>query len=173
MSWVDIQGYEGRYQVSSDGEIRALYNYRRSTPLPRLINCIADTRGYKMVWLYPEGGSRKPYRVHHLVAFYFIGPRPQGYHINHINGIKQDNRAENLEYVTPSENAKHSFVAGLQCNKGESHSQNKLTNDDIKSIKDLYYIDKWSQKQISKLYNVDSSQISRIVRGLAWSHVIV
>lgn len=50
--------------------------------------------------------------VHRLVAEVFLGPRPEGYTVNHKNCDKQDNRAENLEYVTAGENVSHGFRSG-------------------------------------------------------------
>lgn len=55
----------------------------------------------------------KTLRVHHLIADAYLGPRPQGYTVNHKNGCKTDNRVSNLEYVTSAENTSLAFRAGL------------------------------------------------------------
>jgi hypothetical protein len=54
-----------------------------------------------------KNGKYKPYRVHTMVALAFLGPRPDGLQINHIDGDCQNNAASNLEYCTASENMKH------------------------------------------------------------------
>src|SRR5688500_18178567 len=113
MSWVAIEGQDGLYSVSREGQVRSeRYGILKTN----------DARDYRTVQL----ANRKRFTVHRLVAAAFIGPRPQVAQINHKNGIKSDNRAENLEYCTGSQNMKHCFMTGLQSNRGEKHSRHKL-----------------------------------------------
>ena len=67
--------------------------------------------GYKQT----KSGKRvaKTFYVHHLVAEAFLGPRPPNMQINHLNGNKHDNRVENMEYCTPSQNTQHAYDIGL------------------------------------------------------------
>lgn len=62
-----------------------------------------NSEGYITIW-FAEGYN--PY-LHDLMTETFIGPKPKGFHVNHKNGIKTDNRPINLEYVTPSRNVIH------------------------------------------------------------------
>jgi hypothetical protein len=114
--WKDITGYEGYFQVSNLGNFRSLdriIKYRNSgTRLypgkPLLKETTLD--GYQRIVLMKEAIKRR-FMCHRLVAQEFI-PNPEGKpFINHINGNKSDNRVENLEWCTQSENELHSFRA--------------------------------------------------------------
>ncbi len=72
--------------------------------------------GYEQVRLR-SGGKSMVYAVHRLVAICFIGPRPEGCGVNHKNGIKTDNRLDNLEYLTVAENTQHAIRTGLRPSK--------------------------------------------------------
>lgn len=101
--WKDIAGYEGIYQVSNKGYVRNI------TKKPhRVLKNFADKKGYLMVKLY-KNGTKSTKKVHRLVAFAFI-PLVEGKtQINHIDGDKQNNVVENLEWADNSDNQKHSF----------------------------------------------------------------
>lgn len=102
--WKDIEGYEGIYQVSDTGKVRV-----KRTGLIRSL--VLGKTGYYKVSL--KAGHSKTIDVHRLVATAFI-PNPEGKkEVNHINGIKTDNRAENLEWVTRNENTAHAIKTGL------------------------------------------------------------
>lgn len=105
--WKDVVGYEGLYRISNQGTVCRLYkNGKVNFMTPRILN------GYWRVKLC-NGNTQKEYFLHRLIAQAFI-PNPENKpEINHINGIKTDNRIENLEWVTRSENAIHATKTGL------------------------------------------------------------
>lgn len=105
--WKDIKNYEGLYQVSNMGNVRSLDHYvdhgrwknHKKVVKGKPLKFKLDKDGYCVLALY-KNGSRSYRRVHRLVAEAFI-PNLNNYTIvNHINEIKNDNRAENLEWCT-------------------------------------------------------------------------
>ena len=103
--------------------------------------------------------------AHRLVWKHFRGEIPEGMQINHINGNKKDNRIENLEVVTPSQNMKHAFRTGLKDQHGESNPSAILTDKDVKEIRSTYASNKMTQAEIAEKYQVAHQTISKIVRG--------
>lgn len=112
--WRPVLGYEGAYEVSSMGRVRSVdrlinHNYGGKRKKPgRVLRLRKNGNGYMRITLYVDGKERS-HVVHRLVCEAFIGKRPDGKEVNHINGVRDDNRAENLEWVTKSENKKHSI----------------------------------------------------------------
>lgn len=121
VEWRRIPGL-GNYEVSSDGRI---WNVRFS----KLLSPSAMPDWYPRVTL-----GRKSKAVHQLVMLAFAGPCPKGMNINHRDGIKGNNRLENLEYVTPKENFQHSVDIGLRPLVFFSR-QRKLSPDDVLTIR--------------------------------------
>ena len=99
--WKPIKGYEGLYEISNLGRVKSL-NYR-GTGKEKILKNIEDYKGYLEVCL-TKNGRHKIFRVHRLVAEAFI-PNPENKPcVDHINTIKNDNRIENLRWVTNKEN---------------------------------------------------------------------
>lgn len=109
--------------------------------------------------------------AHRIIWIYFNGEIPDGFEINHKNGIKTANWPENLELSTKSENLKHAHKTGLkQTLKGEELSHSKLTNKDVKEIR-LRHSQGETQTSIAKEYNIGQQHVSKIVNRKTWKHI--
>jgi len=158
-----IDGYSGRYGVTACGSVISVHKMKSLKLRNR-------GSGYLAVTLRDSLRKTRTYNVHCLVAKYFIRRRPKGLCINHLDGVKTNNKVENLEYVTYSENSRHSFRMGLQCNKGERHSRSKLTDKNVTDIRNLS-ADGITQAGIAIIYHIHQSTVSKIVSRNRWSHV--
>ena len=119
--WKDIKGFEGLYQVSNMGRVRSLdrdivtsskgmvsiRHYKG-----KILKLINDGKGYFQVLL-----GKRHYKVHRLVAIHFIDGYQPNLVVNHLNEIRTDNRAENLQFCTRGSNVLYSF---------NIHGSNKL-----------------------------------------------
>ena len=109
--WKDIDGYEGLYQVSNMGRVRSLartvcHGRFHKLQEEHLLHMELINSGYHQVVL-SKNGKLKAFRVHRLVAMAFVDGYKPGLVVNHKNEIKDDNRAENLEWATYKQNANH------------------------------------------------------------------
>lgn len=112
-----------------------------------------------------SNGVRLHTGAHRLVYRHFHGEIPVGMAINHKNGIKIDNRPENLEIATYSQNMKHSFLIGLRNQNGERNPAAKLTNKEVLEIRTKYANGGITQAALAQCYGVAFQTISDIVRG--------
>lgn len=136
--WRDIPGFEGLYQVSKLGNVRAL-NYHRSGKVKNLKQSDSGI-GYLVVHLYKNGDYKR--YVHRLVAQAFIENPFNFTEINHINENKYDNRAENLQWCSRLFNVRYSKAKRVKCYKN-----NKLIKE-YEAIRDVIK-DGFSQSAVS------------------------
>lgn len=157
-----IKGFES-YKIRSDGQV---FN-RHGKPMgERVVGS-----GYFGVLLY-KNKERTKRSIHRTVLETFVGPCPEGKQCNHINGIKTDNRVENLEWVTASENRLHAYSLGLMPRMvGESNSNSKLKNGEIWLIKKLLYHKILPPSFIGKMFRCGKRNIIGIKNKETWKHI--
>lgn len=164
--WKAIKDYEGHYDISNQGRVRSL-----KWDSPKILKFGTSGRElYRAVVLSKDGTIRK-FRVSRLVAEAFINNPLNKPCVNHINGVKTDNRVENLEWCTRSENDKHAFRLGLRTQDGEGNSYHKLSNNDVLSIREHLSLGE-KQTSIAKLFGVGGTTISNIKHGLVWKSLV-
>ena len=163
MEMREIPGFPS-YWCSEDGEI---YSAKRSGSFVRMKKAVKRT-GYESIALMVGSTYRYPL-VHRLVLETFKGPA-RGLHCNHKNGIRSDNRLENLEWVTRAENERHArSVLGKKLH-GEHHPVSKLKPADIVEIRRLK-AEGQTYNALSQRFGVGISQLARIVKGEKWRHI--
>lgn len=146
-TWKDVEGYEGLYQVSNFGRVKALYkeltvgNNGGTRIYPEAILALGNSVGYPKVELH-KNSKGKSHKVHALVATAFLPNTLKKPCVNHKDGNKTNNHVSNLEWVTFSENLIHAIQAGLhkpvQCPQTRSDEDRRKISERRK----LYWAEK-------------------------------
>lgn len=167
--WRPVVGFETKYLVSNIGNVKRVLG--SSHLKPKNLKLMLNKDFYNQVNLKVNQKTNTKL-VHRLVAMSFI-PNPYNKpQINHINGIKNDNRVENLEWCTLSENRIHAYSTGLQnglSRRGDKNNFNKLKESDVLSIRSEYKKRVTTYKYLAKKYNVTEGCIGSIIKRKNWS----
>ena len=160
MEWKAIEGYP--YFVNRDGQVKSGYT-------KQLMSTLAlNGGGYNYVTLFGPL-SKHNFMVHRLVALAFIPNPGCKDQVNHKDGDKRNNCADNLEWTTQFENMKHAVETQLSP-RGESSYLAKVTEEDVLNIR-VAAADGATAKELSKQYGLNSGAISGILLGKTWKHI--
>ena len=167
------------YTISEDGTI-SKHGGRGKQGVITARKC---RKGYMTVAITLSNGKRITTGLHRVLATMFIDNPDDKPEVNHINGIKDDNRLENLEWCTSSENQIHAFKNGLQtissCNinglsQGSLLPQSKLDEEIVYEIR-VKRMKGTTYPQLSKEYNMSIGNLEKLVsptrKTRTWKHV--
>lgn len=155
--WLNIDGYNGIYQVSNAGQVRSIYNGKI-----KLLKPYHKHKVYMTVNLWKDRGY-KTYTIHRLVAISFI-PNPNNHPVvNHIDGNKINNHVSNLEWCTHGDNLTHAYKNNLKPKKyGIAQTNAKYTLEQVCEMRELRK-NNYTVKKISEMFGADRATISNIV----------
>lgn len=165
--WRDVAGWTGVYRVSSHGRCMTVKTGKIHNPW------IKD--GYQIVTFAARNGEpRKKFKVARLVCAAFHGRAPSDTHqVNHINGVRNDDRPCNLEWTTPHENTLHKSVLGTNPT-GEAHWRTSHTEDQIQEIRHRYDRRAASRETLRKIaadFNLSPAAVCLIGKRSSWRHL--
>ncbi len=171
--WVPLPTMQSLYEVNRRGIVRSLprviWNGRGYyTQPPRIISERNSwAAGYRSVSLTAENGRRLDFLVHRAIALAFV-PNPDSKpHVNHKNGDRSDNRIENLEWVTHSENIQHAYrVLGHRVKgvTGQNNKMSKLTDTQRASLTDMEKT--MTHQQIADMFGMKKCGVSAAIKRL-------
>lgn len=176
--WRPVEDWVGEYEVSNLGRVRSVprqifvaagggngAHYRKSGGL--ILKATSVAGNYLAVTL-SRSGLRVCRLVHNLVCIAFHGPRPSGHEAAHADGVRTNNRADNLRWATPLDNTHDKFDHGTMT-MGEEHPNALLAEADVVNIRKL--LKRKGLTEIGKMYGVSKHCIYDIKVGKSWKHV--
>lgn len=170
--WRTIEGHPD-YAVSSLGRVKRVVDSKCGFKAGRVLSSAPGKNGYPMVQLWHNQKPKKLY-VHHLVLEAFVGPRPDGCICNHKDCNRSNNRPENLEWTSQSNNVKQTYSLKRRIwdpKRGESNGRAILKEGEVWLIKKLIS-KKVTQKVIGKMFRISQAHVSLIATEKEWAHVV-
>jgi len=171
--WLPIVGWENAYRVSNSGRIKRLKRVVEGKSWGKTTQYEIDEIIMRANLVGPDGrqylglilkynGINKRYRVSRLVALAFIPNHENKPCVNHIDGNKLNNHADNLEWCTHQENTIHAFENGLM--------PTKITKVDAIEIRQLYATGKYKQSEVGAMFGINQSTTGKIIRNQLWQN---
>lgn len=159
--WGSLPELKGLFEVSNLGNVRTVKSKQlRKAQLQKL--------GYRRISLRVDS-ELLGYQLHRLVALVHI-PNPNDYReINHIDGDKENNNVDNLEWCTRSQNMSHAFRTGLVSNRGILNPRARLSELTVINIR--HCRGELTNEKLGKIFNVPTSTVARIMTRKSWSHL--
>lgn len=172
-NWKPVKNYETKYLISNMGRVKSLAG-KRGAVKDLILSLYEAQIGYFVVNLH-DGKKQEPMvYVHRLVAYHFL-PNPLNFpEINHIDGVKTNNKVSNLEWCTRSHNIKHAYRIGLKKPydmRGENNPSSKLTNESVIEIRSRHDEGILSYRELAEMYQVTETTISNAVSRKTWKYV--
>lgn len=172
-TWRPVVGYVGRYEVSTFGRVRSLRFKGRPRSTPKILAASGGTTGYLGLSLCGDDGRIIRANIHRLVAAAFVD-HPYGYEshsvVNHLDGNKRNNRADNLEWTTNLGNVRHAIAAGLRP-MGSEMGAARLSESQVAGLRSRYRAGERTIRQLADEAGVSLAAMRVAIRGLGWSHV--
>lgn len=168
--WKNIPSYPG-YEVSDNGEVRSWHPRNgkgsyKTTKNPTVLtpNRFVDSNYLRVALKCPKEGKHMTKRVHHLVLEAFIGPKPNGFVVMHLNDDTTDNRLSNLKYATNQENSDDMVSKGRSA-KGSNHPKSIVSDEVRESIIDLAIKKDYrgSRLEIAELLSLPVSTVYSVI----------
>lgn len=176
--WKKIPKFDNQYEISSFGRIRSLqativrsngWKYNRKS---KVLKPDITHSGYAIGAVCVDK-KMVSYKIHRLVAELFIPNHENKPTVNHINGIKHDNRVENLEWATMKENVTHAHKTGLAyILKGSEIGNSILKESDVISIRKEFKPRVVTRAFLAEKYKVSEATIKDILHGRTWKHLL-
>lgn len=162
-TWLPVAGYEGLYEVSTEGNVRSLLT-------GKILQAGYSGKRVPSVCL-SKNGKQTTKAVHRLVAKAFL-PNPHNKpQINHIDGNRDNRSVTNLEWATQHENMIHAYRIGLRYGKkGEKNPNALLSSKKVLRIRELRSQGK-AYPEIGRIIGVEAGTVANVILGRSWSHV--
>lgn len=168
--WRDVVGYEGLYQVSNLGSVKALPRQRKNGLFYKghIMKDYRAKGGYRRIMLCDDHMNKRRYMVHRLVAEAFIDNPLNLPQVNHKDENTANNNANNLEWCTREYNV--NYGGRISRISGENNSQHKLTWQQVKEIRETYVprSKDFNQESLAKKFGVTRRVIHDIVYYYKW-----
>lgn len=168
--WRDVVGCEGCYEVSNLGRVRGVARTLKDGRCwkPRVMKLIKHPAGYLQIRLSSANGIKNTYKVHRLVAMAFI-PNPNNLpQIDHIDGNRANNTAENLRWCTAGENSNNPITRSrMSCSAhiskiGKFGKLNNATKPVVCIETGILY---WGTHEVNRKLGIDGSHVTSVCKG--------
>ncbi len=178
VEWRDIPGFEGRYQVSSCGQVKSLEREVRirsgkTRPIAeRILRPVKAGSGYLAVHLRPAGGPDfKRFYIHRLVATAFFGQGPEGYEVNHKDENKENNAVSNLEWVPKETNLSYG-TRNVRCSaRSRENSRRVAAIKDGAIVKEYASMHEASLEGFSRFHIKQCCEMKEAThKGYVWAY---